>query len=114
MKQITIRIRILKKYLVVMTKEGVYLNCKLTPGAGVFALGRGHISHIMKMHYFFKNLSSLLPVIDQTNYVYSIDDQGRVYQNCEFHDPWGWGSDVRALKDYDAAFLYHRGFSFIL
>ena len=71
------------------------------------------------MHYFFKNLSSLLPVIDQRNYVYSIDDQGRVYQNCKFHDPRGWGSDVRAwpyksLKDFDAAFLYHRLFSFIL
>ena len=28
----------------------------MTPGAGALALGRGHISHIMKMHYFFKNL----------------------------------------------------------
>ena len=46
------------------------------PGAGVLVLRCGHISHIVKMHYFFNNLSSLLPVIDQTNYVYSIDDQG--------------------------------------
>ena len=28
----------------------------MTPGEGVLLLGRGHISHIVKMHYFFKNL----------------------------------------------------------
>ena len=28
----------------------------MTPGAGVLVLGRGHISHKVKMHYFFKNL----------------------------------------------------------
>ena len=28
----------------------------MTPVAGVLALGRGYISHIVKMHYFFKNL----------------------------------------------------------
>ena len=28
----------------------------MTPCAGVLVLGRGQISHIMKMHYFFKNL----------------------------------------------------------
>ena len=45
------------KYLVMMTKEGsTYIVNFMTPGAGVLALGRGHISHIMKMHYFFKNL----------------------------------------------------------
>ena len=32
--------------------------------------------------------------LDQTNYVYRNDDQGRVYQNCKCHDPKGWGSDV--------------------
>ena len=26
----------------------------MTPGAGVLVLGRGHISHIVKIHYFFK------------------------------------------------------------
>ena len=40
-----------------MTKE---LSTKIvnfmTPGVGVLVLGRGHISHIAKMHYFFKNL----------------------------------------------------------
>ena len=31
----------------------------------------------------------------QTNYVYSNDDQGRVYQNCNFHDP---GAGVLVLN----------------
>ena len=32
----------------------------------------------------------------QTNYVFSNDDQGRVYQNYKFHDPRGRGSCARA------------------
>ena len=40
-----------------MTKEGsTKIVNFMTPGAGVLLLGRGHISHIMKMHYSFKNL----------------------------------------------------------
>ena len=27
-----------------------------------------------------------------TNYVHSNDDQGKIYQNYKFHDPWGRGS----------------------
>ena len=67
------------------------------------------------------------------------NDQGRLYQNCNFHDPQGWGSDLRryhisyyseyvlsstlsiystlitiVIRDYDAAFLFHRWFSFLL
>ena len=34
-------------------------------------LGRGHISHIVKMHYFFIKSSSVFPGIDQTNQVCS-------------------------------------------
>ena len=45
------------KYIVIMTKEGsTKIVNFMTPGAGVLVLGRGHISHFMKMHYFFKNL----------------------------------------------------------
>ena len=45
------------KYIVMMTKErSTKIVNFMTPGAGVLVLGRGHISHIMKMHYFFKNL----------------------------------------------------------
>ena len=40
-----------------MTKEGSNKIVNfMTPGAGVLVLGRGHISHTVKMHYFFKNL----------------------------------------------------------
>ena len=31
----------------------------------------------------------------QTNYIYSNDDQGMVYQNCNFHDP---GAGVLVLN----------------
>ena len=67
-----------------MTKEGsTKIVTFMTLRAGVLALGYGHISHIMEMHFSYK-IISLFPGIDQTNYVYSNDDQGRVYQNCRF------------------------------
>ena len=50
-----------------MTKEGsTKIVNNMTPGAGVLVLGHGHISHKVKMHYFFKNLI-LLPGVDQKN-----------------------------------------------
>ena len=40
-----------------MTKEGsTKIVNFMTPGAGVLVLGRGHISHIVEMHYSYKNL----------------------------------------------------------
>ena len=41
-----------------MTKEGsTKIVTYMTTRAGVLVLGRGHIlSHIVKIHYFFKNL----------------------------------------------------------
>ena len=45
------------KYKVMITTEGsTKIVNFMIPGAGVLVLGRGHISHIVKMHYFFKNL----------------------------------------------------------
>ena len=45
------------KYVVMMTKEGsTKIVNFMTPGVGVLMLGRVHISHRVKMHYFFKNL----------------------------------------------------------
>ena len=45
------------KYVVKMTTEGsTKIVNFMTPGVGVLVLGRGHISHIVKMHYFLKNL----------------------------------------------------------
>ena len=80
-------------------------------------LGRGNISHIVKLHYFLKNLPSLLSGIDQTNQVCSNDDQGGVYQNSKFHisyySEYVFCSSLYftliaiLLKDYDAAFLYN-------
>ena len=38
-----------------MTKEGsTKIVTFMTPGAGVLVLARGNISHIVKLHYFFK------------------------------------------------------------
>ena len=40
-----------------MTKEGsTKIVNFMNPGAGVLVLRRGHNSHMVKMHYFFKNL----------------------------------------------------------
>ena len=65
-----------------MTKEGSSKIVNfMTPGAGVLLLGHGHLSHIVKMHYFFKISFSLL----SQALICSIDDYGRVYQNCKFH-----------------------------
>ena len=49
----------------------------MTPGAAVLALGRGRISHIMKMHYFFKNLLLYSQaLIRQTKYVVMMTKEG--------------------------------------
>ena len=43
--------------VVMMTKEGSTKTINfMTPWAGVLVQGCGHISHIVKMHYFFNNL----------------------------------------------------------
>ena len=43
--------------IIMMNKEGsIKIINFMTPGAGVFALGRVHIRKIMKMYYSFKNL----------------------------------------------------------
>ena len=40
-----------------MTKEGsTKIVNFMTPGAGVLVLGCGHIRHLVKIHYFFKNI----------------------------------------------------------
>ena len=42
------------KYIVMMTKEGsTKIVNFMTPGRAVLVLGRAHISHIVKIHYFF-------------------------------------------------------------
>ena len=45
------------KCIEMMTKEvSTKIVNYFTPGVGVLVQGRGHISHKVKMHYFFKNL----------------------------------------------------------
>ena len=40
-----------------MTKEGsTKIVNFMIPGAGIFALGRGHIRHIVRMYYSYKTL----------------------------------------------------------
>ena len=61
-----------------MTKEGstkiVYF---MTPRARVLALGCGRISHIVKMHYFFKNLLLYSQAwIRQTKYIVMMTIEG--------------------------------------
>ena len=54
-----------------MTKEVSTKIVKfMIPGAGVLVLGCGHIGHIVKMHYFLKNLLlNSQALIRQTKYV---------------------------------------------
>ena len=45
------------KCIVMIIKEGFTKIVNfMIPGVAVLVLGRGHISHIVKMHYFFSNL----------------------------------------------------------
>ena len=60
-----------------MTKEGsTKIVNFMTPGAGDLVLGRCHISHIVKMHYFFKNLLYSLAWIRQTKDIVMMTKEG--------------------------------------
>ena len=66
------------KYIVMMTKEGsTKIVFFMTPRAGVLVLGHGHISQIVKMHYFFKNLLLYSQaLIRQTKYIVMMIKEG--------------------------------------
>ena len=67
------------KYVVIMTMEGsTKIVNFMTPRAGVLVLGRGHLSHIVKVHYFFKKSFSLLShvLIKQTKYIVMMTKRG--------------------------------------
>ena len=106
----------------------VYQNCKFhyPRGRGSCARAWPYKSYSETALFLYQS-SSLLPGIDQTNFcVYSNDDQGRVYQNCNFHishnSEYVFSSSLSiyftliaiVLKDYDAAFLYTCWFLFII
>ena len=62
------------------------LNC-ITPGTGVLMLGVAcdHVSHIVKMHFFFENLFfSPRHKSDKLSIYGSNDNKGLVYPNCKF------------------------------
>ena len=112
----------------VCSRGRVYQNCKFHDPRG-----RGSCSRVWQYTcksysenaLFLLKSSSLLPGIDQTNYVYSIDDQGRVYpgagvlliggghisQYSEYvvTSTLSIYSTLVAimLRDYVAAFLFH-------
>ena len=116
-----------------MTTEGSTKMVNfMTPRAGVLVLGCGHISHIVKMHYFFKSLLLYAQaLIRHTTYIVLMTRKG--LPNFNFHDPRGWGLMLGrghishyseyvvsstlsiyctlvaiVLWDYDAAIVYHR------
>ena len=66
------------KYIVMMTKErSTKIVNFMTPWAGVIALGCGHISHIVKIHYFFKILLLFSQAqIKQTKYIVIMTKEG--------------------------------------
>ena len=61
-----------------MTKEGsIKIVNFITPGAGVLVQGHSHISHIVKMNYFFKNLLLYSQaLIRQTKYIVMMTKEG--------------------------------------
>ena len=100
-----------------MTKEGsTRVVTFMTPRTGVLVIGWGHISHIVKIHYFFKNL--LLhsrAYIRLTKYKVMMTKK-RVYKNCNFHDPWSRGSCARVwpYKSYSENALFLKISSLLL
>ena len=48
----------------------------ITPGAGDLVLGRDHINHRVKMHYFFNNHLYSRALIRQTKYVVMMTKEG--------------------------------------
>ena len=83
-------------YVVMVTKEGsTKIVNFMTPGAGILVKERGHRSHIVKLHYFFKNLLLYSQtLISQTKYVVMMTKEGST-KIVNFIAPWAgemcWG-----------------------
>ena len=81
-----------------MTKDGS-TKTFMTRGTEVLMLGRVHISHIVKMHYFFENLllysqaqnRQTKYIIMINKYIIMIIKEGST-KIVNFHDPQGKGS----------------------
>ena len=74
-----------------MIKEGsTKIVNFMTPGAGVLVLARGHINHIVKMYYFFKNLLLYSHAwIRQTKYRVIMTKEGST-KIVNFMTPGAW------------------------
>ena len=48
----------------------------MTPGAEVIVLGSGQISHVVKMPYFFKYISTPMLGIHQTEFIVMMTKEG--------------------------------------
>ena len=65
------------KCILMMSKEGsTKVENFITPGAGVLVLRSGQISHLVKGHYFFKNLLYSYAQIIQTQYIVMMTKEG--------------------------------------
>ena len=62
-------------------------NCKLGSGFCARVWPYNSFSKNALHYFFFYKSSFLLPCFDQTNFVYSNDDQRIIYKNYKFHDP---------------------------
>ena len=73
--------------MVMMSKEAsIKIVNFMTPGAGVPVMGVVIYGHIVKMHYFFKNLLLYSCASSrQTEYIVMMS------KDCKFHDPLGQG-----------------------
>ena len=62
-----------------MIKEGSTKMVNfMTPRAKILVLGRGHVSHMVKMQYFFRNLLYSLVWIRQTKYIVMMIKEGSI------------------------------------
>ena len=100
---------------VMMTREGfTKIAIFMTLSAGVLVIGCGHMSHIVKMHYFFKNLLLYNQAyIRQTKSIAGVLmlGHGHISNFSEYvlSSTLSIYSTLIAivLRDYDAAFRYH-------
>ena len=74
--------------IVMITKEGsTRIVNFITQGTGALVLRCDHISHVVKMHYFFKSLLICSGAYFRQTKCIAMMDKERVNQNCKFHDP---------------------------
>ena len=86
----------------------------MTPGAGVLVLGHCQISHIVKLHYFFKISLLSQALIRQTNYIVMMNKKGST-KIVNLYSEYVLSSSISiyftlisiVFKDYDSAFLCH-------